>query len=148
MLPTPPLFYPALQPLLNKLVLFGGHDSLGNYQKGTWYFNIAQQQWMQGPALPSSGRKGGMAAGFQEKFFYTCGLGTGNQRLNETWMLDLPLGTEENVKSDLSVFPNPFSFETIINTDKHLSNATLTVYNLQGQVKRHKMAVAIAPTLR
>jgi hypothetical protein len=33
----------------------------------------------------------------------------------------------------ISVFPNPFSMQTTIQTDRSFKDATLTVYNLYGQ---------------
>jgi len=41
---------------------------------------------------------------------------------------------QDNFK--VSVFPNPFSTQTTINTDKTLENATLIVYNSFGQEVR------------
>ena len=45
-----------------------------------------------------------------------------------------PIGIEENfVKDAVNVYPNPFSCSTTLLTDNLIKNATLTVYNLQGQ---------------
>ena len=44
------------------------------------------------------------------------------------------LGIHENsTKNSVSVFPNPFIASTTIQTIDNLKNATLTIYNLQGQ---------------
>lgn len=45
------------------------------------------------------------------------------------------VGVEENIKDNLptTIFPNPFSTQTTLQTDFFLKNATLTVYNLCGQ---------------
>jgi hypothetical protein len=40
----------------------------------------------------------------------------------------------ENAAGKLKIYPNPFSSETTFYTDKFLSNATLTIYNPQGQI--------------
>ncbi|MCF8371617.1 MAG: T9SS type A sorting domain-containing protein [Bacteroidales bacterium] len=46
-------------------------------------------------------------------------------------------GVEENfTANDISVYPNPFYWETTLHSDKVLSDATLTVYNLSGQQVR------------
>lgn len=53
---------------------------------------------------------------------------------NNYFTISTSTGVEENFTDyDVSVFPNPFSLETTIHTDKILTNATLTVYNLYGQ---------------
>jgi hypothetical protein len=46
------------------------------------------------------------------------------------------VNSPENSAGKLKVFPNPFSTETTFYADKFLSNATLTIYNPQGQVVR------------
>jgi len=40
---------------------------------------------------------------------------------------------ENNLETDFTIYPNPFSSMTNLQTDKYLINATLTVYNLFGQ---------------
>jgi hypothetical protein len=42
-------------------------------------------------------------------------------------------GIEEHNKDLISIFPNPFSTQTTLQTDKFLKNASLTVYNTFGQ---------------
>jgi len=41
---------------------------------------------------------------------------------------------ELNYVLNINLFPNPFSFETIIQTNEKLNNATLTIYNSLGQM--------------
>lgn len=47
------------------------------------------------------------------------------------------LTTSENISNAdsyfVNIFPNPFSTQTVLRTDKNLKGATLTVYNLYGQ---------------
>ena len=46
-------------------------------------------------------------------------------------------GVEENaLENTISVYPNPFSTQTTLQTDILLKNATLTVYNLYGQTAK------------
>lgn len=43
-------------------------------------------------------------------------------------------GVEEiEINNNVKVFPNPFSKETVIHTDKGFKNATITLFNLSGQ---------------
>lgn len=137
----PPPGYATLQPLTNKLVLFGGQDSAYKYSKALWYFRVAQQDWQQGPDLPGTARRGGMAVGWNEKMVYACGLGTGDQRLNETWMLDLPLGVNDQQGNVLQCWPNPFSDHLNVRTSQAIREARLmdirglTMASLKGETK-------------
>ncbi|MEI6020660.1 MAG: T9SS type A sorting domain-containing protein, partial [Bacteroidota bacterium] len=65
--------------------------------------------WINDQNLPSFGRKGGMCAGNGRNLYYSCGINSADQRLNETWMTDIPLGIASQNKSDFTfeIFPNP-----------------------------------------
>jgi len=100
--------YSSLQVANTKLCVFGGTDTLDHFYKDIWYYNETTNTWLQGPDLPSTGRKGGMSCAYGENLFYTCGIGEGPTRLTETWKTDIPLGVKENHRSTvLSVYPNP-----------------------------------------
>jgi hypothetical protein len=43
-------------------------------------------------------------------------------------------GVEENESNAMSLFPNPFSTQTTLQIDQSFKNASLTVYNLFGQI--------------
>jgi N-acetylneuraminic acid mutarotase len=103
-----PVNYASMQALGNKLVYFGGQDGANNFYNKTWYYRVVQGDWQAGPALAAGGRKGGMSVGWNEKFIYTCGLGEENVRLNDAWILDLPLAVTEETRTDAKVYPNPF----------------------------------------
>lgn len=45
-------------------------------------------------------------------------------------------------KTDYKIFPNPFSIETHFIIDKHLNNATLTIYNTDGQIVKQLMNIS------
>ena len=52
-------------------------------------------------------------------------------------------GTYEILSENLiHIFPNPFSYSTTIWTDIFLKNASLTVYNLQGQVVKQILGIS------
>jgi type IX secretion system substrate protein len=56
---------------------------------------------------------------------------------------------EQNGKKDFSFFPNPFSIQTVLQTDNFLSNATIEFYNLYGQqVKQLKNIYAQTITIK
>ncbi len=70
----------------------------------------------------------------------TCGLVDSNgvtvQSAGTLWRHDcITSGSNEIfLENNLTVFPNPFSAQTILQTSNQLVNGTLTVYNLNGQI--------------
>ena len=102
--------YSSLNVANTKLCVFGGIDSLDHYYKDIWYYNETTNSWLQGPDLPSTGRKGGMSCAYGENLIYTCGIGEGPMRLTETWKTDIPVGIKKETLSHsglFSVYPNP-----------------------------------------
>jgi N-acetylneuraminic acid mutarotase len=100
--------YSTLSALDNKLIVFGGYDSLNTYHQDVWYYDIVNANWTQAANFSSFGRKGGMSAVVDNKFYYSCGINNMDVRLNETWMLELPVGIKENESRPQFLFyPNP-----------------------------------------
>lgn len=58
--------------------------------------------------------------------------------LDDVEVVNIPSTTtgleQYNVSDNIKFYPNPFSSQTILQTDNVLSNATLTVYNSFGQI--------------
>jgi hypothetical protein len=50
--------------------------------------------------------------------------------------LVLEIETKASIKNGFSVYPNPFSDRLILKTGRRLDNATLTIFNSQGQLAR------------
>jgi N-acetylneuraminic acid mutarotase len=101
-------YYAGMQDAGNKLVVFGGIDTLDNYYNDCWYFVDISNTFSAGPSLPALGRKGGMCCSSGNKFYYGCGITSTNTRLKETWVLDVPVGIKEySRKFDFSVYPDP-----------------------------------------
>lgn len=92
--------YAALQAATNKLLVFGGYDSSNVYYNDVWFYHPVAGTWSQDVSLPSGGRKGGMSLMANGRFYYSCGITQSNQRLNETWMLDVPLGVENQISAE------------------------------------------------
>ena len=128
--------YSAMRTSINKLVLFGGYDSLNTYHNDVWYYNDLTTSWTQGPNLPSFGRKGGFSVTAGDKFYYSCGINVTDTRLKETWVIDVPVGIKENYSAtNFSYYPNPANeiINLKINTeDGH--EVTVGIYNLMGQL--------------
>lgn len=124
--------YTAMQALQNKLVIFGGHDTSGTYFNDCWFFDETNG-FVQGPAMPSFARKGGMSFSQGNKFYYTCGINVSNTRLKETWLLELPVGIAENSTSkDFFLYPNPCRDIITILNNRHLE-FKIELYNLIGE---------------
>jgi N-acetylneuraminic acid mutarotase len=99
-------YYVGMQPVNDKLVMFGGVDSTEVFYKDCWYFDESNG-FLPGPDLPSFGRRGGLSCSSGDKFYYSCGA-TLSLRLKETWMLDLPVGLNEIESVNRFVlYPNP-----------------------------------------
>ena len=126
--------YSSLVTASQQLVLFGGTDSLKNYFNDTWYYNDVTNKWIKDQTMPSFGRKGGMCASDGLHIYYSCGINKLDQRLNETWMTDIPLSLE-NEKQNVSfqIYPNPaFNEINLIFSDAPLDNFSYRVLSTNG----------------
>jgi N-acetylneuraminic acid mutarotase len=102
--------YASLKTTGDKLMLFGGYDSLNTYYKNVWYFKPATGSWQQDADFPSFARRGGMSMVVGDKFLYSCGINAADQRIKETWMLDLPVGIKNHFTANEALLhPNPFT---------------------------------------
>jgi len=128
--------YASLNVANNQLFVFGGTDTLDFLYKDLWYFKETTTTWVQGPDIPASGRKGGMSCSYDDKFFYTCGIGEGPARLTETWMTDIPVGIKEHRPSGkFNVYPNPTNGPVHVRcADKNLIHVTCIYEDLSGRV--------------
>ncbi len=118
-----------------QLVLFAGQDTMRNYYKDIWYYNDINNVWVKDQNLPSFGRKGGLCASNGRNLYYSCGINSADQRLNETWMTDIPLGLKSQKKSDFDfeVFPNPCENSFFIQAlPEHSKPATYRLLNTNG----------------
>lgn len=123
--------YAAMQPITNKLAIFGGRDSLNNFYNDCWYFDETNG-FVQGPSLPSLARKGGMSFSSGNKFYYTCGV-NGSTRLKETWMLDGALGLQEtDAAAPVSIAPNPCHDELYFTSPGKL-NLQVAIFDATGK---------------
>ncbi len=128
----PSLAYASLQGMEGKLLLFAGMDSLNNYSPACRYFELSTYTWSQGPSLNAIPRRGGMSWTYNNSFFYSCGLDENEQRLKETWKLDLVIGLkEESPDSVCQIGPNPFAEAINIETGAEGANK-LELWNASG----------------
>lgn len=125
--------YSALKAIDNKLILFGGYDSLNTYHQDVWYYDILNSSWSQATNFSSFGRKGGMSAVVDNKFYYSCGINNTDVRLKETWMLELPVGIKENIHNpEFSLYPNPVEDFFTLQSLNHFSHITVNIINALG----------------
>jgi len=124
--------YSAVAGISNKLFVFGGYDSLNNYFNDSWYYSDVLKSWSQATPLPAVGRRGGMYCHANNQFYYACGLDKPNNRLAETWSVEVPLSAEaESPKVGVfEVYPNPCSGPLTV---RLAEAATLSVLNSMGQ---------------
>lgn len=125
--------YAALNFIDDRLILFGGYDSLNTYHKDVWYFKPGMG-WQQGNDFPSFGRKGGMAAVAGNKFYYSCGITVSDQRQKETWVLDLPVGIEKQEhEKEVRVYPNPCSDVLLFESRRLPGSARIEILDSSGR---------------
>jgi len=126
----------------SKLLVFGGHGEQNKYYDDVWYYNDSSGVWWQGPSLPGLPRRTNMSCLKDETFVISCGLGQGDVRLNETWLLDAPVGINEIKRELFNVYPNPVGDElhiTFSTEGKHelsmkdLSGNELLVIKTNGE---------------
>jgi len=130
----PSLAYASMQGQGGKLLLFAGVDSLYNYSTACRYFELSTYTWSQGPSLNAIPRRGGMSWTYNNSFFYSCGLDENEQRLKETWKLDLITSlNQERFELIYQISPNPFT--NAIAIDKGEDNPfRIEMWNLSGNL--------------
>jgi N-acetylneuraminic acid mutarotase len=100
--------YAAMQAINNELIVFSGIDSLNNCSNDLWKYNLVINQWTQLTSLQNPFRKGGMNFTGNGVFYYTTGIDQSNNRLKETWKVDVAVGINElNSEKRITVYPNP-----------------------------------------
>lgn len=136
--------YVSLQSINNKLILFGGQDTTGAFHQDVWYYNETVNAWYQGPSIPGTARRGDMSCVIAGNYYFTCGLGTGDTRLKETWMMDVPVGIKEfSENSNFGIFPNPVQSQIYLYiTNASFQNRELT-YNLMDMSGRQVKAATL-----
>ncbi len=128
----PSLAYSSMQGISGSLVVNGGVDSLYQFSNACHYYELSSSSWHQGPQFPSPARRGGMTWVLNNKVYYTCGLDENENRLNETWMLDLVLSTKtQSAEENLQVWFDSQRETFNINSKFEWS---YVLYNLQGKI--------------
>jgi N-acetylneuraminic acid mutarotase len=126
--------YANMQVMDNKLVVFGGVDTLNTYYNELWTFDFSASPWQQLISMPSAGRKGGMGfQGYMSSYYYTCGIDQSNTRLKQTWKAQFPDAIEEySNRKKITVYPDPA--EDVV-TIAHLKSAEkFTLSDLAGRI--------------
>ena len=136
--------YVSLQCVNNKLILFGGQDTTGAFHQDVWYYNETVNAWYQGSSISGTARRGDMSCVIAENYYFTCGLGTGDTRLKETWMMDVPVGMNEYYKNtDFRFFPNPAHSQIqLCLTNATFQNQELTC-SIEDMSGRHVLVIPL-----
>lgn len=111
----------------NKAFLYGGQDSTFQIKNDVNLFDPNNNSVTTYSGIPTFGRKGGMAFGLNNKFYFTTGV-TSTARVKETWKNDQFVGIKEVQlnPNDVKVFPNPTSNVINFQTDKDYLTLILT----------------------
>jgi N-acetylneuraminic acid mutarotase len=126
----------------NRLIVFGGHAKPNTYLNDVWYYNDNDGTWTQGVSLPAPARRTNMSCLKDEKFIVSCGLGEGDIRLNETWLIDVPVGIEKvNAKKSYHLFPNPVSEELHVVAENDV-NRIFRLTDLSGREIPTKQSIS------
>jgi N-acetylneuraminic acid mutarotase len=125
--------YAAMENAAHKLFVFGGYDSTKTYYNDVWYYNDVLNTWSTSNALPSFGRKGGMFCAANDHFYYTCGIDKNDNRLNQTWMTDVPLSIRGNEPElNIKLFPVPVKDYLTLELEK-LESYRVLITDLNGR---------------
>lgn len=128
--------YSSLQCLNDKLILFGGYDTLGTYYNEVRTYDDEILTWTQTTTLPSYGRKGGMFCVAGNNYIYSCGINKQDVRLKETWLFELPYDLKSSkLKPVFSVWPNPAHEQVTIQFSNQFAfeDFRCSLINSQGQ---------------
>ena len=114
---------------------FIGTGQYTNLENDFWEYDPATNSWTQRANVSGSGRRDAIAFSIGNKGYIgvgqdTSGFTTDFWEYQDTTALSV--GEVEN-KIHLTIFPNPFSSSTNLQSDQFLNNATLTVYSSIGQ---------------
>lgn len=82
---TEPMTYPAAGMINNRLLLYGGEDTLGVNRNDFRYLDISTMTWNTMNSFPQEARRGVMTFCSSSDFYITTGL-TSTTRINETWV--------------------------------------------------------------
>ncbi len=101
---TDPMNYPAVSLINDRLFVYGGEDTLGDYSNDFRYLDLTNLTWNALNSFPQDARRGAMAFGSSSDFYISTGLTT-LQRLDETWVArDVVSVQEQELVEDLTIY--------------------------------------------
>ena len=116
----------------------------GKYRKRFYLWNVTQSTSDLWPIIEGIGSEaqllwGGYLTGGDDMYELSCFKQNNNYVYSQSSSIICPLPTIVtsvqviNSSFSFSIFPNPFSIQTVLQADKFFKNASLTVYNSFGQ---------------
>jgi len=117
-------------------IVAGNYASSCTYCKEVWEYAPSSDSWTQKANFPGEGRNGAAGFGINNKGYIVAGNYAGSCTFcNEVWEYNSSVSNinEFQIMVLFSIFPNPFSDQTTLQTDNFLHSATLTVDNVFGQ---------------
>jgi N-acetylneuraminic acid mutarotase len=123
--------YAASLSVLSQLVMVAGLDSAGTYHSDVQYYDFQNNVWVETmPHMPKA-RKGGMCFTNYFNLYYTTGIDSADNRLNETLKIERPTSintTDADVQ--LMMYPQPAGEKLMFS---EICNEVL-VYDMLGEV--------------
>lgn len=116
-----------------------GTQNQSAYFNDLWAYDQITNSWSQKQSYPGSGRGTPISFSIGNKGYV--GLGTDSLAYNDFWeytpdkICDNAI-YEFNLGNFISIYPNPFSIETIIKINKNIKDASLIIYNMFGQKEK------------
>jgi N-acetylneuraminic acid mutarotase len=127
--------YCPMEVSADKIILVGGHAEHNEYLNDVWYYDGQTDSWSPGPAFPGVARRGVMSCLAGDRFIMTCGLGNGDVRLKDTWMMDVPSALEDaQLISNITVFPQPARDFLAVQFRGSAFNAVVHIKDLSSRV--------------
>ncbi len=111
-----------------------------------WEFNSGSNSWSLIGEFPGTSRRFPVAFAVEGKGYF--GTGTNGINMNDFWQFNYnPLGTDELIidASNINVYPNPITdqvtFAFNLSDYSKLSDCSLSIYNLQGELIENKIGL-------
>ncbi len=122
--------------VINNVCYLGTGYSASGRLNDFWKYNDVTDTWTQMASVGTLMRQASVGFAINNKGYIGTGADVGSPYYYDYWEYspDSITGVQEVEKIKLNIFPNPFSFQTILYTDKTLVNATITIKNTFGQI--------------
>lgn len=113
-------------------LITGYSGTLANVTKEVWEFNPAANEWFQREDFDGASRRFSCGFAIGNKGYF--GLGTNGINFNDFWVFDGVAGIQENELVPIEIYPNPSTSGIKIHCQTNITNASVTILDLQGKL--------------